>query len=375
MQWCDFVRLPVTLFSRVTTRLCNLCTENHPPTSCELDRQLTVTLCRKGGWYRGYDRRTVSTRDTLYIFLGQTLAHNCVNDPDHLSLFVRRLADSMTNDGHVPYEFYTSWYYGDTPTYRSKLCKVPVIDSNMYFIMMVWWLQKSNPTLVRKLNLHCQRAWQWLNTFIRTDTLYEPVDASWETSRQHTGHLLLTNVLLIQTVRCMELIALKQSDDRHMKLYRKRHGRLLERWSAEIYKTQETLPKIIAVAFAMVPSAFTLSFNQQLPADRVALWVDGPIAFKHTTHAMVYGYDDQHHTVHWPWVGFLWMLVLIKRGRKDVARHWWDSYRPFHNPDTLYDMYCGPSPLNRAYLKSMPCHSLTIALQLEARSFFHGETV
>jgi hypothetical protein len=174
---------------------------------------------------------------------------------------------------------------------------------------------------------------------------------------------------MIQTIRCMELLSLFAKDDRKQRKFKKLHDRCMSTWIPEIYKTQEVLPRILAVTFGIVPRSFIKSFNQEIQSMWIPTRLKGPLQQKTTFDSWIYGYSDEHDTVIWPWVGMLWMLVLKHRQMDDIANGWWISYIEFHNPETLYDMYSPITklPLRRAFLKAQPCHSLTIAMQIIVR--------
>jgi len=328
--------------------------------------QFECLMDNQGGWWQNYHRQGISTRDNFYILMALRFKSG---GHQQLEKFVWRLAKAMSNDGQVPYEFRPGWYSDNVARYFSKRHNVRVIDANMQFIIMVYWLYEHNEDKVNELYLYCQRAWQWLDRHIVSETLHEEIGASWETSRKHDGVLLLSNVLMIQTIRCMELLSLFAKDDRKQRKFKKLHDRCMSTWIPEIYKTQEVLPRILAVTFGIVPRSFIKSFNQEIQSMWIPTRLKGPLQQKTTFDSWIYGYSDEHDTVIWPWVGMLWMLVLKHRQMDDIANGWWISYIEFHNPETLYDMYSPITklPLRRAFLKAQPCHSLTIAMQIIVR--------
>ena len=235
---------------------------------------------------------------------------------------------------------------------------------------MVWWLFEKHPALVNRLFLHCQRAWRWLQHYIKHDTLEEPLEASWETTREHDGVLLITNVFLCQATRHMELISIMQSDKKNETQFKNMHDKLLTKWVPEIYKTQETLPRILAILWNIVPENFLMSFQEQLIQPWVPLRTHGPTSVKTTLRSRVYGYSDQHTHIVWPWIGFLWICILVKRHKKGLAHGWWNSYMTFHAEKTLYDMYSPEfgTPVRRAFLKANASHSQTLALHIAAKN-------
>lgn len=353
----NIICLPFILLYRYTVHVC-LCFFQHNPE----ELQLCELRNNNGGWWRDQRRQSVSVRDSFYIFMTHKLENKLV--PKHLVKFLRRLSKLMTNNGQIPWKIQSSWFGEEVPIYVSHRKAVRVIDANMQFIIMTWWLYETDPGIVHSLYLHCLRAWQWLDVSIANEAIHEPIDASWETSRKHKGRLLLTNVLAIQTIRSMELLSMTEHDKRRQTQFIKMHEKWLSVWIPEIYKTQETLPRILAVYFGIVQRSFVKSFNQAIQSVWIPCRVDGPIQSEITSHAWIHGYADQHNTVIWPWIGFLWILVLKKRGLHDIADSWWTSYMEFHNIPHLYDMYSQETgkPVIRAFLKAQPNHALTMVL-------------
>jgi hypothetical protein len=133
----------------------------------------------------------------------------------------------------------------------------------------------------------------------------------------------------------------------------------------EIYKTQETLPRILAVRWNMVQDNFIQSFNAQISNIYVPLVLDGPLVPKSTWVSHIKGADDQFISIIWPWVGFLWILTLAQKSKSDAVRAWRTAYMGYGHSETLYDMYSPNTfkPVRRAFLKANAMHALTIALQ------------
>lgn len=334
------------------------------------DIQLQWTHSNDGGWYSDFYRKSISTRDTFYVLFGLRLRKlGEVN----VEKFVQRLSENMNTKGQVPSMFIPSWYSGENPVY--KLDDIDTVDSNAFFLIMVWWMCEKDYTKMNKgLYLYCQRAFRWLENNQCTNTMYEPIGASWETTRQHGGYLLLTNVITIQAIRSMELIAMIQKDTILQEACVEKHGKFIQKWQPELYRTQEVLPRILAVHWGMVPSNFLLSFNQELQATWIPLRTAGPVVDKTTFSSWVRGRSDMHTTVVWPFVGFLWISILAKRMKMDLARTWWASYIEFHYPQTLYDMYSKETglPIHRAFLKASPVHSVTISMYIAANHSISG---
>ena len=334
------------------------------------DVQLQLTHSKDGGWYSNFYRRNINTRDTFYVLFGLRLRKlGEVN----VEKFVRRLAGHMNTKGQVPSGFIPSWYSGENPIY--KLNEIDIVDSNAFFLIMVWWMcEKDSEKMDKGMYLYCQRAFRWLESHQCNNTMYEPIGASWETTRHHDGYLLLTNIIVIQAIRSMELIAMIQKDTVLQASCVERHGKFIQKWQPELYRTQEVLPRILAVHWSMVPSNFLLSFNQELQATWIPLRTAGQIIDKTTFYSWVRGASDMHTTVVWPFIGFLWISILAKRMKMDIARTWWASYIEFHYPQTLYDMYSKETglPVRRAFLKASPTHSVTISMYLAANQAICG---
>jgi len=336
-----------------------------------VDVQLQLTLSKLGGWYSSYYRDSIHTRDTFYVLLGLRLRRKGQKE---LEKFLQRLADNMSNEGQVPARFTYSWWRGEQTHYTSLIKQVPIIDSNIFFLVMVWWLHEKNPRMIKGLYLHCQRAYNWLETYLYDDIIHEPNDASWETTLKHKGYTLLTNILAIQAIRSMELIAMVQKDTLLQEACVERHGKFVTKWQPELYRTQEVLPRILAIHWSIITGNFLLSFNQELQSTWVPLRTSGPVVDEVTSYAWKRGRSDMHTTVVWPFVGFLWIAILTKRMKTGLAKKWWDSYIDFHHPQTLYDMYSKETgmPIHRAFLTAVPTHSVTISMYMAASQAISG---
>ena len=334
------------------------------------DVQLQQNYNRRGGYFSNYFQVSTETRNTFYVDLGFQLRHK--GGKERLK-FVQRLARYMTSEGQVPAEFKYTWN-GDEPVYECN--KVPIVDANMFFILMGWKCFEQFPNETQQLYLHFQRAYQWLSKYICNNTFHEPIGASWEYTRNHSGHVLLTNVLWIQTVRSMELLACVLKDTRQENLFRNKHAAIKAKWVPNIYKTQETLPRILAIIWNHVPDDFVESFNQELQTDHVPLRTAGPEKFKATWNASIRGEADLHRTIVWPWIGFLWMIILVRKHKRTLAQVWWTKYMQYHHTPTLYSIYDKDTePIRRAYVKAMPADSITLSMHLTARQYLHGTPV
>ena len=366
MRCVEGLLVPFVCCLRAFVHVCT-CLFKHRPVVWPLHTQYEKSHCVRGGWYTDNTRGEVSTRDSFYTAMGLTWRSQ-TDAKARLSALCTRLSDHMLNSGQVPCAFRRTWFDAGAPIYVSDRLSTAVIDANLQYIILAWWLYSASDTLDQKQYLACQRAWEWVERYRLQDAILELEDASWETTRAGGGALLLTNVLATQAIRCMELLAIVRHDPHNADRFQKLHGRFLSKWVTEIYKTQQTLPKILAIAWGMVPKPFIDSFQEQIHQPWMPLWTDGPLNMKTTTHAWIYGQSDIHTTVVWPWVGFLWICVLVDHHKYDLAKTWWASYLEFHRPHTLYDMYTTDGkPIRRAFVRAKPAHTLTLGMQIAAK--------
>lgn len=379
MNCFECLKIIPILFFRWLVWMTPYCFKPANPPNHSPEIQLQLTHSRNGGWYSGYYRHTIDVRDTFYVLLGLKLRMRGFKE---LITFVERLAFDMNAEGQVPcrydYSWYgVSWHGTETPAFKSKRTKTSKIDANIYFLIMIGWLYDSKPKLVKRLYLHCQRAYKWLETFQCQNIIYEPEDASWENTLKHPGHLLMTNVIYIQAIRSMELLAMVNRDNVLMQECVSKHTDYIRKWQPELYRTQEVIPRILAIYWNMVPSTFLMSFNQELSPPWVPLRTHGPITVSKTFHSWIRGMSDLHDTVAWPFVGFLWMAVLATKMKKDIAKGWWDSYNEFHRQKTIYDIYCMKTGkiINRAFIKSTPTHAVTLSMYIAAKELIHKHPV
>lgn len=335
--------------------------------STPLTLQFEKASCISGGWHSDQSKTYISVRDTFFTMMA-TLFQEKPDTKNHLRATLQKISRQMLNTGQVPYEFRKTWFDNSAPVYISDRRGVPVIDANIQYIIMTWWLYQNYNMFDQKQYLYCQRAWEWIENHILQDAVLEPEDASWETTRAGGGALLLTNVMATKAIRCMELLSIVRQDSQNAMRFQHMHKRFLSRWVNEIYKTQQTLPKILAIAWNMVPDTFIESFQQQIHNPWMPLWLDGPLKMPVTTHARLYGQSDIHTTIVWPWVGLLWVCVLVDKHKYDLAKTWWASYLEFHRPHTLYDMYTKHGePVRRAFVRAKPAHTLTLGMQIAAK--------
>lgn len=342
-----------------------------------LEGQLGSCLGRRGGYWSGERRRYICTRENFYIFIGYTGKTHV----QEMKKFVFRLTENMNRKGQVPCRWEPHWWSGEEPRYRSLIKEVSVIDSNMFFLILIWELHIEHQVNISDLYLPAQRAFKWLEKHIANDTIYEPIYGSWETTRKHSGHLLLTNIIMIRAIRAMELIALHNRDDRLKNKCIKMYGKFIEKWQPELYRTQECLPRILGIYWNLVPSTFLMSFNQEIQKKDYAwipLRVKGPVQTTKTYSSRLKGISDMHTEIIWPFVGFLWVVICSKRLKRDVAFHWWQSYMDFHAPRTLHDIYEPKTgkPVRRAFLKAEGTHAATLSMFFAARkgiNYLHQE--
>lgn len=366
-----FVCTPCIFLFRCIVAISPCCFKHRVKTTEPFDIQLQLNKKRDGGYFTNYYRTRITTRDTFYTLFALRLRRK---GQENMIKYVERLAKYMTASGQVPAGFFTSWL-DEYPFYMFE--NVPIVDANLFFLIMVWWCYEHHEKRVKKLFLHCQRAWHWIDTYISLTTMHEPIGASWEFTRKHGGYTLLTNVLLIQAMRSMEMIYCVNKDQINQQLLVKKHDTFIAKWTPEIYKTQETLPRILAIYWNMVPRNFIDSFNQELQCTYVPLRTAGPVKDAITSEAWIYGQSDLHTAVIWPWIGFLWICVLAERHKQNLAQSWWTSYMEYHHARTLYSIYSKETglPLRRAFVKAMPAHSVTLAMHMAAHQCIHGTPV
>ena len=371
MSCWDSICVPFIFAFRCIVKLSPCCFKSRLQIKEPFDVQLQLNANRKGGYATDYYATHTCTRETFYTYLGLSMRNRA---PKSQFKFVQRLAKCMSATGQVPAQFYSSWYK-EMPIYSRD--DRSVIDANMFFIIMAWQCCEHDQDAVEKLYLTCQRAFEWLQTYVCTHTIYEPVGVSWEYTRKHAGHLLLSNVIMIRTIRCMEMLACTFRDERQERRFKKRYDEALAKWVPEIYKSQETLPRILAVHWNLVPRDFIVSFNQELQCPYVPLRTAGPAKDVATWNAWVYGRSDLHTEVIWPWIGFFWICVLVQHSRRKIAQGWWTAYMEYHQLPTLHDIYSKETrlPIRRAFLKAMPSHSLTLSMHMAAHQLLHGTPV
>ena len=367
MRCIECLVVPFICLFRALVHYCPCLFKHSLYFSKSLQMQLDSARLGAGGWYSDQSKTYTSVRDTFYTTMA-ALYHSKQDSTRHLERTLQKISAQMRNTGQVPCVFRKTWFDNNAPVYLSDRCGVPVVDANIQYIIMTWWLYTHYDIFDQKRYLLCERAWEWIENHRLQDAIIEPEDASWETTRAGGGALLLTNVLATQAIRCMELLSIVRRHTQNADRFKKLHDRFLARWVNEIYKTQQTLPKILAIAWGMVPKTFIDSFQEQIHQPWMPLWTDGPLKMQPTTHAWLHGQSDIHTTVVWPWIGFLWICVLVDKHKYDLAKTWWASYLEFHRPHTLYDMYTtNGKPIRRAFVRAKPAHTLTLGMQIAAK--------
>jgi hypothetical protein len=147
-----------------------------------------------------------------------------------------------------------------------------------------------------------------------------------------------------------------------------KHTRFLKKLRVKLFQTQETIPRILAVYFNMMPSSFWRSFDQEITLT-IPLITAGPIEYQSTWESWIYGVSDQHTTLIYPWITYFWICILGKKGKTEMAKEYFKELDDFHSEPTIYSVYDPETlqPVNRAFLKSDPAHSITLAMYLFAR--------
>mgnify|MGYP006096238709 CR=1 FL=1 len=323
------------------------------------DVQLSSNRHKRGGWYTDGGKHGVLTRETFYTLMAFNF---CKRDLEYVVEYVTYLSSHMSADGQIPWKFTESWSGSVVPHYTCN--NSPVVDANAQFIIMVSWLHENSPQLVQKLYLNARRAHEWLQTFMKEYMFLEPPNSSWETTRQYDdGYVLTTNVLACHSIRAMELICMVVREHTQQKNMLQLHTRVKSKLQEKLFTTQEVLPRILGVYWNILPPNFWRSFNQELKYP-IPLLTSGPLVYPTTWDSWMYGCSDQHTTLIYPWIGFLWITLLTKRYQYEIAATWWELYSEFQSESTIYDMYSPETmtPVCRAFVKSQPSHSLSLAM-------------
>lgn len=339
--------------------------------SLSFELQLASNKNPKGGWYTSSKTKCVLTRDSFYTLMALKFS-KC--EVEAVTKYVIYLSEHMSPAGQIPWKFTESWSGTVTPCYT--LDNNPVVDATAQFIIMVGWLYDSNVNIVQQLYLNTRRAHEWLQTFMKDQRFLEPPSSSWETTRQfEKGYMLTTNVLVCHSIRAMELICMTLRESTQQKKMEKLHTSVKAKLQGALFATQEVLPRILGVYWNILPVKFWRSFNQELKYP-IPLLTSGPLTYPATWLSWIYGYDDQHTTLIYPWIGFFWIALLTKRFQYKTAETWWELYSDFHVESTIYDMYTPEQmlPVQRAFVQSQPSHSLTLAMYRAAADGLLNQT-
>jgi len=137
MYLCECVSICPILLARFIVWLFPCIGRHKQHFNLSLVAQLQSCRSKRGGYWSNSDQSEIDTRETFYTFLGLG-----DQETDNLAKFVHRLAENMNRKGQVPARWTAHWWKRETPHYRSKIKDVPVVDSNMYFLMLVWMLHE-----------------------------------------------------------------------------------------------------------------------------------------------------------------------------------------------------------------------------------------
>ena len=85
------------------------------------------------------------------------------------------------------------------------------------------------------------------------------------------------------------------------------HKQVLLKWVPEIYKTQETLPRILSIYWNMVPTDFIQSFDQELQCSIIPLRTAGPMIDKTTWSAWLFAARFTHNSC----LAMGWLFVYM----------------------------------------------------------------
>jgi len=331
---------------------------------CPFSTQLKMNECKRGGWYTNNEHRTVLTRETFFTIMALKF---CKEDVPHIEKYIERLSKHMTSDGQVPWKFTETWMGEEVPHYTNN--NKEVVDANAQFLILLECLYDTRSKTLKRLYLHARRAFQWLEKFMKNYEFYEDYGCSWGNTIKHSGYVLLTNVLVCKSIHSMEIICMSQGDNIQHKLMIKTHGKFKESLQKKLYTSQEVLPRMLAIHWNILPqSTFCDSFNQELKYP-IPLLTPGPVLPSTTWDSWLYGVDDIHTSLLYPWIGLLWINILFKMYKTELAKNWWEKYSSYDSDSTLYDIYSPMNmiPIERAFLKSHSCHSLTLSMFIAAK--------
>jgi len=336
----------------------SLSSQNKP-----FDQQL-LSNRHLGGYFTGDRHQKISTRDTFYTLMGMRFLSQNVTEE-----YIELLAKHMNAKNQVPAYFTETMFGTIVPHYKEK--GYEIVDSTAIFIILLEWLMQSRSQTVKRLYLHAQRAMQYLETFIKDDVFYEPKNGSWENTRQYTDSSgLTTSVLVCQAMRSLELISMNSGNKARQQHYVKSHTRFIQHLKVKLFQSQETLPRMLAIYWSMMPSSFWRSFDQELDLT-IPLITDGPLTYPSTWESWLYGIDDEHSTLVYPWIGYFWIAILGRKLKTEQAKEYFREYSEFHSEITLFSAYdqLSLTPVRRAFLSASSAHSITLSMYMAARDF------
>lgn len=354
------IAAPIVFFARGIYRVLpkiNLFKQTKP-----FDQQL-VSNQKSGGYFTGSNHKKISTRENFYTFVALRFQNQNVSVE-----YIKLLATYMNAKNQIPAYFTENMWGEKIPHYVEN--GYEIVDSNAIFLILLEWLSESHNQTAQSLFVTAQRAMQYLDIFIKDDVFFEPNFGSWENTRLPTKHSgLTTSVLVCQAIRSLEMLAMQTGNKSIMKKCVEKHTRFLKKLCVKLYQTQETIPRMLAVYFNMVPSGFWRSFDQEFQLDIIPLITPGPIQYHCTWESWVYGTNDQHTTLLYPWITYFWICILGKKGKVKMAKEYFNELQDLHLEPTIYSAYEPDTlrPVLRAFLNSEPSHSLTLAMYTFAR--------
>jgi hypothetical protein len=326
------------------------------------DQQL-VSNKIDGGYFTGSNHKKISTRENFYTFLGLRAGGENVSVE-----YIILLSNHMSASNQIP-AYFTENIWGDKCPYY-KVNGYEIVDSNAIFLILLEWLSESHSQTAKAIFLIAQRAMQYLENFIKDDVFFEPDFSSWENTRLPTKNSgLTTSVLVCRAFRSLEMLAMKNGNHSIQKKCVEKHTRFLKKLRVKLYQTQETIPRMLAVFFNMMPSNFWRSFDQEFKLDLIPLIIHGPIDFPCTWESWLYGIGDQHTTILYPWIAYFWIGILGRKGKVEMAKEYFNELQDLHLEPTFYSIYDPETyqPVRRAFLSAEPTHSITLAMYSVAR--------
>jgi hypothetical protein len=316
-----------------------------------------------GGYFIGANHKKISTRENFFTFIGLRAAGENVSVE-----YVELLAEFMSASNQIP-AYFTENIWGSVKIPHYKQNGYEIVDSNAIFLILLEWLSESHSQTAQALFVTAQRCMQYLEQFIKDDVFFEPEFGSWENTRKPGNNSgLTTSVLVCHAIRSLEMLAMKTGNKTIQKKCVEKHTRFVKKLRVKIFQTQETIPRMLAIYFNMMPVSFWRSFDQELSLT-IPLITPGPIQYPSTWESWIYGVDDQHTTILYPWITYFWIGILGKKGKFEMAKEYFKDLEVLHLEPTLFSAYESEtlSPVSRAFLNSDPSHSITLAMYLFAR--------